>query len=145
MTAGSKWSKAFWSDLGERVGATFGGALLAMITLTGSTPVDWTDGKALWAVLGVPTATSLLKGLLANLRDGDTGASLLSAPPGPVLVDEGEHVAADRSFPDDCEVCGAGAVSMTDGWISCLNGHVYAGKDGVTGPRPPSVEDYPGA
>jgi hypothetical protein len=79
----SKWSKNYWSDLAERVVSTFIQALLGCLVLTGATPVDWSDGKAIWAVLGVPTAVALLKGLLANMADGESGPSLLPAPPAP--------------------------------------------------------------
>ena len=84
MAATNKWSKDFFLDLLERVGSTFLGALLAVVTLTSTTPLDWSDGKAVWAVLGVPTLVSLIKGLLANMANPETGASLITdAPPGP--------------------------------------------------------------
>lgn len=79
----SKWSKTFWVDLTERVGATFLGALLTVLTVTGSTPIDWNDAQVVWTILGVPTAVSLIKGLLANLADPESGASLAPHPPGP--------------------------------------------------------------
>jgi len=77
--ASNKWGKRYWGDLGERVGSTFLGALLGTITLTSSTPVDWGDQKAIWATLGVPTAVSLIKGLLRNMatdEDAPPSASL---------------------------------------------------------------------
>lgn len=74
MSNSTKWNRDFFVDLGERVGATFVGALLALVTLTGTTPVDWSDTTALWAVLGVPTLVSLLKGVLANLATGESYA-----------------------------------------------------------------------
>lgn len=86
MTVRNKWSKAFFIDLAERVGSTFVGALLATLTLTGTTPVDWTDGAAVWAVLGVPTVVSLLKGLLANAASPESGASAVPAPEGPLVA-----------------------------------------------------------
>jgi hypothetical protein len=86
MTVRNKWSKAFFIDLAERVGATFVGALLATLTLVGATPVDWSDGQAVWAVLGVPTVVSLLKGLLANLASPESGASVVPAPEGPAVA-----------------------------------------------------------
>jgi hypothetical protein len=79
----SKWNKSYWADLAERVGSTFIQALLGCLVLTSATPVDWSDGKAVWAVLGVPTVVALLKGLLANMANPDSGPSLLPSPPAP--------------------------------------------------------------
>jgi ABC-type amino acid transport system permease subunit len=81
----NKWTKAFWVDLAERVGATFLGAVLGLLTLSGTTTVDWTNWNYIWTVVGLPVAFSLLKGLLANLKDPESGASMVDAPPGPVL------------------------------------------------------------
>lgn len=83
MAASTKWDKAFLADLLERVGSTFLGALLTVLTVTGSTLVDWSNGQVVWAILGVPTLVSLVKGLLANLANGESGASALPSPPGP--------------------------------------------------------------
>lgn len=84
---GSKWSSAFWADLAERVGTTF---LYGLVTLISMDNVlegpDW--DTTLWPIVVLPTALSLLKGLLANLKDPESGASLLDSPPGPVLEDE---------------------------------------------------------
>lgn len=77
MNTDSKWGRAYWKDLGERVGATLVGALLAAVTLTGTTPVDWSDGQAIWAVVGVPTLVSLLKGLLVNFGGDEPTASVV--------------------------------------------------------------------
>lgn len=86
----NKWSKTFVVDLAERVVATFIGALLTVLTVTGSTPVNWSDGAVVWTILGVPTVVALLKGLLANLGDPESGASLVPHPPGPE-VQEGHN------------------------------------------------------
>lgn len=83
MTKTNKWSSAFWTDLGERVGATFVGALLALITTASTTPVQWDNPAYFWPILGVPTLVSLLKGLLANLSNPVSGASLVPPPEGP--------------------------------------------------------------
>lgn len=83
----NKWSSGFWVDLGERVGATFLGALATALALVEGTPIDWSDGQAVWTVLGVPVVFALIKGLLANLKDSESGASLVNAPPGPVVED----------------------------------------------------------
>lgn len=81
----TKWNRTFWQDLGERVAATFIGALLATLVLVEGTKVDWTDAQAVWTVLGVPTLVSLLKGLAMNLKDPNSGASAVSYEPYVVL------------------------------------------------------------
>jgi hypothetical protein len=80
----TKWTKKFAVDLAERVFATFLGALTTALALVEGTPIDWSDGQAVWTVLGVPVVFALIKGLLANLAAPETGASLIpEAPPGP--------------------------------------------------------------
>lgn len=79
----NKWSKKFWVDLAERVGATFLGAVLTLMTAAETTPIEWTNPAFFWSVLGVPTAFALIKGLLANMAAPDSGASLVPHPPGP--------------------------------------------------------------
>ncbi len=73
----SKWNKQYWFDLGERVGATFVGALITALTVAGTTPVDWTDKQVVWTILGLPTLIALLKGLAVNLGTGDTPTASL--------------------------------------------------------------------
>lgn len=70
----SKWGKAYWTDLGERAAASLVGGALTMLTLTSLTDLTWAYA---WAVLGVPTATSVLKGLLVNLGGPDPTASIV--------------------------------------------------------------------
>lgn len=84
----SKWGKKFWEDLGERVGATAVGAALGALTTVEATPVDWTDTKVVWSIIGVPTVISLLKGLLKNLTSS-------SAEPTASLV----GVSSDKVVP----------------------------------------------
>ena len=105
----SKWSKAFWYDLGERVGATFLGALLAYITT--DNVLDAASFEQLWPILGLPVAVSLIKGLLANVADGESGASLVPAPPGPVLVDDPAELPVD-GVGDPHGEAGESAVSV---------------------------------
>jgi len=78
----SKWSRTFWADLAERVGSTAIGALLAVIAGSSSGAIS-NDPAVWWAVVGVPTVVSLLKGLMANLANPESGPSLLPAPPAP--------------------------------------------------------------
>lgn len=83
----SKWGRAFWADLGERVGSTFVYGLITLISMDNVLEgPDW--DTTLWPIVVLPTALSLLKGLLANMKDPQSGASLLDSPPGPVLEDE---------------------------------------------------------
>lgn len=82
----NKWSKRFWSDLAERVATTAGYGVVTMLTAdaTGAisgNPQQW------WVVVGLPTALAGIKGLLANLGNPESGASLLPSPPGPDVVD----------------------------------------------------------
>lgn len=83
----SKWSGTFWADWSERVASSAIGGVLTMLGLsvTDLLAASW---QAWLTVVGVPTATSALKGILANLKDSESGPSLLPAPPAPV-VDEG--------------------------------------------------------
>lgn len=89
-TANNNWGKAFWVDLAERTGATVVGGLLALLAITQSAIHGFT-----WplfdATVLVPTAFSLLKGLAANLKDPQSGASIVDSPPGP-QVNEPRHL-----------------------------------------------------
>lgn len=80
------WTKTFWADLGERVASSVLGGVLTMLGLSVSDLL--TSSLHAWlAVVGIPAATSLVKGLLANLKDPESGPSLLPAPPAPVVED----------------------------------------------------------
>lgn len=80
----SRWSREFWIDLAERVGST---ALYGLITLvTMDNVLEGPDfDTTLWPVLVLPTVLSLLKGLLANMKDPGSGASLVPPPEGPAV------------------------------------------------------------
>lgn len=82
----SKWSAGFWADLGERTASTAGYGLITMLTANASGAVSG-DPQQWWLVIGLPTALCGLKGLLANLKDSESGASLLPSPPGPDIAD----------------------------------------------------------
>jgi hypothetical protein len=73
-----KWGKAYWADLAERVGTTLVYAVITALTVVGTTPVDWSDPKVIWAVIGLPTALSLLKGLAMNLGGNQPTASVVN-------------------------------------------------------------------
>jgi hypothetical protein len=89
----NKWTKAYWLDLGERVASTFLGALLAYLVT--DNVLESVDFDQLWPVLILPTLVALIKGLLANLASPQSGASLISSPPGPVEVNRNETGAGE--------------------------------------------------
>lgn len=72
-----KWGSTFWADLLERVGTTLIYGLITMLTadvggiVSGNTE-QW------WAVVGLPTALSFLKCLLANLKTSVPTASVIN-------------------------------------------------------------------
>lgn len=85
----NKWNKKFWVDLGERVGATFVGALIAVFSADQSGTIVG-NADQWWLLVGLPTLLSALKGLAANLAAPETGASLVpDAPPGPKVNPDG--------------------------------------------------------
>lgn len=62
----NKWGKQYWTDLGERVAASAIGGVLTMVTADASGAISG-SAEQWWLVVGVPSAVSLLKGLLVNL------------------------------------------------------------------------------
>lgn len=77
----SKWSRTYWADLGERVAATFIATLIPLyVASQNAVHLDWVNDLELAASAA---GLSLLKGLLANLANPDSGPSLLPAPPAP--------------------------------------------------------------
>ena len=81
MKRKNKWSKTYFADLAERVGATFVVTLIPMWVTAGN--VAHLDFVNALEVAGSAAGLSLLKGLLANLADPGSGPSLLPAPPAP--------------------------------------------------------------
>ena len=78
----SKWSRTYFADLLERVVSTALYGVVAMLTADASGAVSG-SARQWWLVVGLPAALSLLKGLLANLADPESGPSALPAPPAP--------------------------------------------------------------
>lgn len=77
----SKWGKAYWTDLGERAGASAVGGVLTMITADSTGVADYSP-EAWWVLVGIPAATSLLKGLLTNLKGSEPSASVVDVTSG---------------------------------------------------------------
>lgn len=76
MNRTSKWGRAYWVDLAERAGASAVGGALTMITADSTGVADYSQ-RAWWVLVGIPTATSLLKGLLVNLKGDQPTASVV--------------------------------------------------------------------
>ena len=87
----NKWTTEYWVDTGERVGTTALYGLATMITADATGTVSG-DAQQWWLIVGVPTALSLIKCLLINLRgEGDsaslvgvTSNTVVTTPPGEV-------------------------------------------------------------
>jgi len=71
-----KWGRKYWTDLGERVGASAVGGALTMVTADAAGVADYSQ-PAWWVLVGIPAATSLLKGLLVNLGGEEPTASVV--------------------------------------------------------------------
>jgi hypothetical protein len=92
----NRWTKAYWYDLAERVASTFLGALLAFLVT--DNVLDNIGIEQLWPVLILPTLVSLIKGLLANMVEPRSGASMLPSPPGPIEVNRTRDEAGVRGL-----------------------------------------------
>lgn len=77
-----KWTKGFWQDWLERVGSVTVYGLITLLTTVNVTDLDWHQS---WIIVLLPAALSALKGVLANMKEPASGASLLDPPPGPVI------------------------------------------------------------
>lgn len=73
----NKWGKAYWADLGERVGSSAIGGVLTMITADASGAISG-SAQQWWLIVGVPAAVSALKGLLVNLGGNEPSASVVN-------------------------------------------------------------------
>ena len=89
ISGAQKWSASFWADWGERVLAVLLYTTIGFITTLAQTGLSLEN---LWPAVGtailLPVLLSALKGLLANVANPESGASVLSPPPGPVLTEE---------------------------------------------------------
>ena len=77
-----KWCATYWADLAERVISTALYGVIAMLTADASGVVSG-NPRQWWVVVGLPAVLALLKGLLANLAQPESGPSALPAPPAP--------------------------------------------------------------
>lgn len=73
MNKYSKWGRAYWTDLAERVGSTLIYGLISLLTLSDTN----IDARIVWTVAGLPTVLCLLKGLLVNMRGDEPSASVV--------------------------------------------------------------------
>lgn len=80
----NKWSKSYFSDLAERVASTVIQVLIPMVVAAQTTSLDYNLAAK---VVGTAGLLALLKGLLANLGNPASGASVLPVSPGPEVND----------------------------------------------------------
>jgi hypothetical protein len=57
------------------------------------------DARQWWVIVGLPAVLSVVKGIVANAKDSESGASLLPAPPGPEVNPD----ALDGGYPDQAQ------------------------------------------
>lgn len=84
----NRWTGRFWLDLAERVGSVFLYSVLTLLTTYGVSDLGGLGIDELWPVAFLPAILSLVKGLLANMANPESGASWLPSPPGPEVNDE---------------------------------------------------------
>jgi hypothetical protein len=82
LPSGTKWSRAYFADLLERVVTTALYGVVTMLTADASGAISG-SGRQWWLVVGLPTALAGIKGILANIASPDSGPSALPAPPAP--------------------------------------------------------------
>jgi hypothetical protein len=80
----SKWGKGFWADFGERVGSSAVVVAIPDVVAWQAGTLDLANAAKL--LVGTVLLTAL-KCVGANFKSPESGASLLSPPPGPVVVD----------------------------------------------------------
>lgn len=76
MGTDSKWGTKYWADLAERVGSTALYGIATVITMDNALEGPDFD-TTLWPVVVLPTALSLIKGLLVNMKGPEPSPSLV--------------------------------------------------------------------
>lgn len=101
---GRIWTKGFWKDIVERVGSTFGAAVLGILASDGfkwSTLGDW----KFWSPVLATTAVTVIKVLLAGVANPTTGGSLGTSVPAAaadvIVTPDGSKVAGPGSALED--------------------------------------------
>jgi hypothetical protein len=92
----SKWGKAYWTDLGERVASTAVQTLIPMyIAAANITQIDWLNVAE---VVAGAAGLSLLKGLAVNLRStADGTASMVGVTSNQEVQDTPPAVGSDET------------------------------------------------
>jgi hypothetical protein len=122
----NRWTKAYWYDLAERVASTFLGALLAFLVT--DNVLDNIGIEQLWPVLILPTLVSLIKGLLANMVEPRSGASMLPSPPGPIEVNRTRDEAGVRGLDGlGYVLAGIGIILILVDLLAVVAGFIWPG------------------
>lgn len=84
----SNWGRTYWFDLGERTASTFLATFIPVYaTVQNVAGLDWANALE---ISGTAAGLSFLKGLAANLKNSDSGPSLLPSPPAPDMNPEAD-------------------------------------------------------
>jgi hypothetical protein len=122
----NRWTKAYWYDLAERVASTVLGALLAFLVT--DNVLDNIGIEQLWPVLILPTLVSLIKGLLANMVEPRSGASMLPSPPGPIEVNRTRDEAGVRGLDGlGYVLAGIGIILILVDLLAVVAGFIWPG------------------
>jgi hypothetical protein len=92
----SKWGKTYWADTAERVGSSTIVIAVVDVTAYQTGELDLQNATKVLVATGLLT---LLKCLGANLKNSNSGPSLLPAPPAPPVVDPPPDPAPHVDYP----------------------------------------------
>jgi hypothetical protein len=105
----NRWTKAYWYDLADNV-------------------LDNIGIEQLWPVLILPTLVSLIKGLLANMVEPRSGASMLPSPPGPIEVNRTRDEAGVRGLDGlGYVLAGIGIILILVDLLAVVAGFIWPG------------------
>jgi hypothetical protein len=85
----SKWGRTYWADTGERVASSV--LVIAVVDVTAYQTGELDLQNAVKVIVATGLLT-LLKCLGANLKNSDSGPSLLPSPPAPDMDPDPPHV-----------------------------------------------------
>jgi hypothetical protein len=85
----SKWGRTYWADTGERVASSV--LVIAVVDVTAYQTGELDLENAVKVIVST-TLLTLFKCVGANLKNSDSGPSLLPSPPAPDMQTDPPHV-----------------------------------------------------